>query len=218
MTFFGYTRTDSEEGAEAVKTAMRVHCATGEGSVLAGFSWDAMSGQRGLMQALRWADTADLVSKAIMVDSLSDLARDVPGLVKQIETLLRKEISIYSLATGLLFDAESEDPETKVIKALAQAHVRYTSENRRQGQQSARAGGAIIGRPVAFTLDGARKTIESLSDSNAGELPSVRKLAKELGCGHTKAGELLAEYRAEKNEASKQKESENEHEAGTSEV
>lgn len=213
MKFYGYTRTDSMEAAAATHARMQLS------RPLAGFSWDAMSGQRGLMQALRWAETdTEYAIRGITVDHLSDLARDVPGLVKQIEALLRKGISVFSMATGLLFDAESDDPETKVIKALAQAHVRYTSENRRQGQQSARAGGAIIGRPVAFTLDGARKTIESLSDRNAGELPSVRKLAKELGCGHTKAGELLAEYRAEKSEANNKEGSRDEHKAGTGEV
>lgn len=194
---FCYTRTLNAETADKKRKAMALWCGK-VGLDFAAFSWDALSGQRGLAVTFRLMEKAE-GDKVMVVDHLSDLARDLPGLVKQMAALLDKGVSIYALATNLWFaSAIPEQKEPLVIKALAAAHVRYTSENRRKGIASAREAGAQIGRPTTFTLDAHRKTLENLTDRNAGELPTVRKLAETIKCGKTTAGRLLAEYEQEK--------------------
>lgn len=199
MSAFFYTRAENKTAAKAAFARMKA--ALKRDPELT--DWDAMSGQRGLRAALSWsthhvAEFGAGASRTIVVDNLSDLARDVPGLVKQIAELLKQGTSVFSVATGLWFFAdEPNDKEPQVILALAEAHVRYTSENRKRGQASAKEAGATIGRPPVFTLDRVRESIKSLTDAKKGHLPSVRDLAKKIGCGNTKAGELIAEYRAE---------------------
>jgi DNA invertase Pin-like site-specific DNA recombinase len=192
-----YTRAENAKAAEKTRKGMAAWCGRHRHDYAA-FDWDPMSGQRGLNRALYLAEhTDDHEVKApglIVVDNLSDLSRDLPGLVKQITALIDKGISIYSMASDLTFDAGDIAPESIVIRALAQAHIKYSSDNRKRAIASAREAGATIGRPRKFTLDGARKTIRDLTDSKTGRLPSVRDLAKRLGCGHTRAGELLREY------------------------
>jgi DNA invertase Pin-like site-specific DNA recombinase len=196
MFYFCYTRTENEESAkEFLERAIRGTSAQQFG----GFSWDATSGQRGLAQALRWTEQGEGVPKVIVIDKLSDLGRDVPGLVKQITALLDAGVSVHSIATGLWFYADKpKTVEPQVIRALAAAHVHYIRENRKLGLANAKAGGAIIGRPRTFTLKATRKTIERLTDAKDDTLPSTRDLAKAVGCGNTKASELLREYVAEK--------------------
>lgn len=198
MNVIGYTRTENEALAKEICEGMERLCGLRRDTFVA-FHWDALSGQRGLTQALRKLEKNDGSDKMIMVDSLADLSRDLPNLVKQIERLLEKGISVEAMKTRLQFDPhDAGRPEPKVIAALAHAHHRYVSENRRRGVASAKAAGASPGRPVTLTLDDVRKTIKRLTDSNAGELPSARDLAKEAECGKTKAAQLLNEYKAER--------------------
>lgn len=197
MKVFCYTRTENVGLAQELRDDMARACGLRRDD-FCGFQFDGLAGQRWLTATLRKAEheTGD---RMIMVDSLSDLAKDLPGVVKQIETLLEKGIAVEARKTRLLFDPhDAGNRESKVILALAQAHHRYVSENRKRGVATAKAAGASPGRPVTLTLDDVRKTIKRLTDSNAGELPSARDLAKEAECGKTKAAQLLNEYKAER--------------------
>lgn len=199
MAFFFYTRAENKTAAKQAFARMKAAVKRDPKAT----DWDAMSGQRGLRCVLHLvtryvAENGDGAQRTIVVDHLSDLARDVPGLVRQIAELLKAGTSVLSVATGLSFEAEEpNDKEPHVIFALAEAHVRYTSENRKRGQNSAKEAGAQIGRPTVFTLDRVREALKRLTDAKKGQLPSVRDLAKAVGCGNTKAGELIAEYRSE---------------------
>lgn len=193
-----YTRTENETKAGRMQKQMASWCGNA-GHDFAGFFWDAMSGQRGLVTTLRLLGRHEGKERLIVVDSLSDLGRDLPGLVKQIHALLGIGVSVYSIATGLMFSSDKpESNEAKVVEALSSAHFRYTSDNRKRAIASAREAGATIGRPTVFTLDGVREVISNLTDKNDGDIPSVRKVAEKIGCGHTKAAQLIREYKAEK--------------------
>ncbi len=200
MEAFCYTRTENEESAAAVRKELALAVGLAQADFV-GFWWDALSGQRGLTTVLRRAESESAESKMIVVDKLSDLGKDVPSLVKQIDALLAKDISVMVHATKLYFmSSEPNAPEPLIIRALAQAHIHYVSANRKRGIASAREAGASIGRPFRqeFTLEAARKTIVDLTNADTGDLPTIRKLAKAIGCGPTKASKLLRAYKAEK--------------------
>lgn len=197
MKAFCYTRTENEADAQARRETMAAWCGR-LGYDFMGFTHDGLQGQLGLTQAKRRLEKANKGDAIciMVVWTLADIARDLTTLVKTLAQMNTAKILVHAAATDITL-RPGDDPEARVVRALAEAHVRYVSENRKIGVRSARSAGAQIGRPLSFPFESHRAIIEKMIEQNGGKPPSARKLAKQVGCGTTKAAELINEWKAQ---------------------
>ncbi len=186
-----YTRAETNTEADRRHVAMAKWAGT-EGHDVADMAWDALAGKRGLARILSRAKTGDL----ILVWTIADLSRhELRALVKQIQEFCATGICIRAHSTDLWIRPDTA--ECKAIEALAKAHHDYVSDNTKRGMEAARASGATIGRPKQFIYDErCRYVIDQMSED--GNPPSTRTLAKRIGCGTTKAAELIQQWRSNK--------------------
>jgi DNA invertase Pin-like site-specific DNA recombinase len=195
MSVIGYARCEDERDHMAAVNEMHCWCIEQlKGGYMAAFDWDGQSGQRGLQHTLKGLKSGD----RLLIRHLSDLGRDLHELVRNAhELLVDRRVDVTVTSTRLDLSPGAEEPDTRVLSALFDAHNRYVQENRRRGIETARAGGATIGRPprADLTPDRVRKAIGDLIDATTGRLPTVRKLAEALSCGTFKAGQLLKQHR-----------------------
>lgn len=193
---FGYTQIQPSEIPSKVRADMERALKAWPGApapnTMLSFKSDGQCGKVGLTHTLRQVGMGDVLA----VRYLSDVARDLHACVKTLVELIGTQgVIVFTTSSALVLSKENK--ATEVVMALAQAHERYVKLNRKNAIAAARQAGATIGRPVAFSLDEHRKAIADLTNAVTGDLPSVRKLAEKIGCGNTKAMQLIQQYKVE---------------------
>jgi len=176
-----YIRSESAEETASFEDSVRTMWHNKGAEIK--FYHEGLSGSRWLRRVL--AEKAD----AIVVHRLADLGRDMHGLLS---LLAEHDADIFVVSTRFI----QSGAERKVFaRELMDAERRYTDIKRKVGMAAAKAMGASMGRPAIFTLSKGREAIQSFLNASEGRLPSARKLAERLGCGKTRASQLLAEFR-----------------------
>jgi len=144
---------------------------------------DGLSGTVGFVSALRKTPNADL----FIVDSLADLGRDAHELLDNLNLFASEKPQLYVVDGGIRFDARL----AAFASALRSALAVHGERNRAIGVARARATGALVGRPKKFGLDDVRRAAENCRNKDGAI--SVRKLAREIGCGVATASRYLKE-------------------------
>lgn len=200
MKFAGYKRAESEEAAKKSSATLRFW-AKEQNHELAFFAWDLTMGKVGLRRVLSAAESGKV--QGIVVEEIKDLGRDIVSLVKTLDGLLNKGISVVATESRLSietpeFVGDSYNAESRIVRALNTAHNAYTTDNRKIGVAAARASGATMGRPRGLTLEDVHQVIENLMNAKAGVLPTTRELAEETCCSVGKSQQLLKQYKTKR--------------------
>lgn len=160
------------------------------------YEFDGLAGQRGLDATLKNAGMPGV--SVVAVHHFSDLGRDINSAIRNATHLLFEcSVEIYIFTDGLRIVPNKGNHLAHLILKLNEALSYYATTNRAIGVATAKAAGAQIGRPTTFTYAGAPEVITRLMDAKNGELPSVRDLAKAVGCGRTLAGKFLKQFKEE---------------------